>query len=270
MKDYTTEIMLQDTYQTPADTKRAVGDILFFGTRIWGHMGILRIVFRCAGQIRRGEVTQQIFAGHGVHILHIIEQCQGKVYLSGMDNISAVNGPVVFIGNHMSLLETMLLPGIILPRRNMTFVIKQSLADLPVFGLIMNAMNCITVGRESPKTDFKKVIDDGIDRLQHNQSVVIFPQSTRSTDFNPFNFNTIGIKLARAAGVPVIPLTLKTDFLANGRYLKDFGPFKRHKSIHFHFGNPIRIEGTGKEQHNAIIAFIQENLSKWKEADGLQ
>ena len=258
------DAMLKDTYTTPPDTRRALGDRLCFGTRIWGHLAILYIVYRFARQVRRGVIIQHTFAGYGMAMMRVFERCQGKFHVTGLDNISAVDGPVVIIGNHMSLLETMVLPCMIMYRRNMTYVIKKSLADLPIFGLIMKAMQCVTVKRDNPKDDFKRVMEDGIERLRNNQSVLIFPQSTRSAQFDPTKFNSIGIKLARAAGVPVIPLALKTDFLGNGRFLKDFGPFNRDKPIHFRFGEPLEITGTGKDQHNAIVAFIQENLAKWE------
>ena len=217
-----TNPFLHDYYQTPPELKRALGDRLLLGSRLWGFYQVARVVFRCVHDIKAGTICREKYAGFGFEMVRIFEHCGAKMTFSGLNNISAVDSPAVFIGNHMSLLETMVLPGLIMPRREMTFVIKQSLADMPVFGHIMNAMNTITVGRSNPKDDFRKVIEDGRNRLDNGMSVVIFPQSTRSALFDPSQFNTIGIKLARSAGVPVIPFALKTDFLANGRILRDF------------------------------------------------
>ena len=41
--------------------------------------------------------------------------------------------PVIFIGNHMSTLETFVLPWIILPHRPLTFVVKRELLGYPLF-----------------------------------------------------------------------------------------------------------------------------------------
>ncbi len=252
-----------DYYHTPDSVKRCLADRLLLGSRLWGFYQVAKVVFRCVHDIKAGTICREKYAGFGFEMVRIFEHCGAKMTFSGLNNISAVDGPVVFIGNHMSLLETMVLPGLIMPRRNMTFVIKQSLEDMAVFGTIMKAMNTITVGRSNPKDDFRKVIEDGKDRLANGMSVVIFPQSTRSDRFDPTQFNTIGIKLARAAGVPIIPFALKTDFLANGRFMRDFGPFKRNRPVYFHFDQPLTVEGTGKDQHNAIISLIQQKLQEW-------
>jgi 1-acyl-sn-glycerol-3-phosphate acyltransferase len=135
----------------------------------------------------------------------------------------------------------------------------------------MRALKAVAVGRENPKDDFKTVMTEGKKLLDEGKSIILFPQSTRSENFEPGNFNTMGIKLAKAAGVPVIPFALKTDFLANGRYLRDLGPVRREREIYFEFAEPVmEIAGNGKEEHNRIAAFIQSRLAEWrgKEARG--
>jgi len=48
-------------------------------------------------------------------------------------------------------------------------------------------------------------------------SVLIFPQTTRDLRFDPNKFNTLGIKLAKRAKVPVIPVAVKTDAWGMGK-----------------------------------------------------
>ena len=50
-----------------------------------------------------------------------------------------------------------------------------------------------------------------------NISVLIFPQTTRELFFDPKKFNTLGIKLAKRAKVPVIPIAVKTDAWWHGQ-----------------------------------------------------
>ncbi len=45
--------------------------------------------------------------------------------------------------------------------------------------------------------------------LKKNISVLIFLQTTRELRFDPKKFNTLGIKLAKRAKVPVIPVAVK-------------------------------------------------------------
>ena len=53
--------------------------------------------------------------------------------------------------------------------------------------------------------------------------------------FKPEEFNSIGVKLAKKAGVPVVPVAIKTDFWGNGRIIKELGPIDNKKTIHIKF-----------------------------------
>jgi 1-acyl-sn-glycerol-3-phosphate acyltransferase len=93
--------------------------------------------------------------------------------------------------------------------------------------------------------------------------VVIFPQATRSAEFDPAEFNSLGVKLAARAGVPVIPLALRTDFMGNGRLVKDLGPIDPGKGVYYAFGAPLQVSKTGRETHEAVVKFITTHLKAW-------
>ncbi len=62
----------------------------------------------------------------------------------------------------------------------------------------------------------------------------------------------------------MIPTALKTDFLGNGKLIKDLGPIHRDREIYFEFGEPImKIEGSGKQEQQQIIDFIESRLLSW-------
>jgi 1-acyl-sn-glycerol-3-phosphate acyltransferase len=182
-----------------------------------------------------------------------------------MENITKTAGPVLFISNHMSTLETMILPCIIAPLREATFVVKESLVRHPLFGDVMRSRNPIVVGRTDPRKDLEAVMNGGADLLDQGISIIIFPQSTRSLEFRPEEFNSLGVKLAKKAGVKVVPIALKTDFWGNGKLIKEMGPLDRHKPIHIKFGEPFSVKGNGKEENQKIIDFIKSSLEEWKQ-----
>ena len=107
-------------------------------------------------------------------------------------------------------------------------------------------------------------MNGGIQLLSKGISIVIFPQSTRSLAFKPEDFNSLGVKLAKKAGVKVVPIALKTDYWGNGKIIKELGPIDRKKHIHFRFGEPIEVTGTGKEENQKIIEFIKASLDEWE------
>jgi 1-acyl-sn-glycerol-3-phosphate acyltransferase len=145
----------------------------------------------------------------------------------------------------------------------LTFVAKEELLDYPVLGSIMKAIKPITVSRKSPREDLFKVLSEGEEYIKNGYSVAIFPQATRSAVFNPASFNSLGVKLARRAGVPVVPVALKTDFQGNGRLVKDMGPVDPDKTIFVEFGKPIEAKDNSSKTHRIIVEFIINNLKKW-------
>jgi len=180
-----------------------------------------------------------------------------------MENIIKNDGPVIFLSNHISTLETMIFPGIIAPHRKVTFVVKDSLVKHPLFGAVMRSRNPIVVGRTDPRKDFESVMTEGLELLNKGISIIIFPQSTRSDIFKPEEFNSLGIKLAKKAGVNVVPVAIKTDFWGNGKVIKEIGKLDHTKLIHMKFGEPFVVNGPGKEENQFVISFIQKNLEEW-------
>jgi 1-acyl-sn-glycerol-3-phosphate acyltransferase len=188
----------------------------------------------------------------------------GKFHITGMENITKSEGPVLFISNHMSTLETMIFPSIIGPLRELTFVVKESLVNHPLFGDVMRSRNPIVVGRTDPRKDLEAVMTGGADLLSDGVSIVIFPQSTRSVEFKPEEFNSIGVKLAKKTGVDIVPIAIKTDFWGNGKIIKEIGIIDRHKPIYIKFGEPMKVTGNGKEENQKIVEFIQSSLKEWQ------
>ena len=100
--------------------------------------------------------------------------------------------------------------------------------------------------------------------LNKGKSLMIFPQHTRTKGIRARDFNSLGIKIALKAGVPAIPIALKTDFWENGKIIKDLGQVGRScKEIFIKFGEPIYIKDKGKKEHKQVIEFITENYAKW-------
>lgn len=253
-----------DTYDTPIDKPRFWGDRLSLNTRLFFVSGVVNVINKARILANKGLYDDKAWVKSSTDIMKIIEGCGGKIHLRGLNHIASCQEPVVFISNHMSTLETFVFPCIIAPLMKVTFVVKNSLVDHPFFGPVMRSRNPIVVGRDNPREDFKIVIEKGKALLEQGISVIIFPQSTRALTFEPEKFNSLGVKLAKAAHVKVIPVAIKTDFWGNGKILKDLGPLSRNQPIYMNFGEPLSIKGSGKEEHQYIIDFIQRNLSDWE------
>lgn len=252
-----------DTYNTPAETKRRVSDLLFLGSRWYFVSGYIGIIMRARSLAVKNKYDRSAWCNSSVNVLKLIEGCGGRFHLKGLDNIRSVKGPVVFISNHMSTLETFVFPCLIAPLMEVTFVVKESLVTHPLFGPVMRSRNPIVVNRKDAKEDLRIVMEKGKELLSKGISLIIFPQSTRNPEFDPELFNTLGVKLAKASGAQVVPVAIKTDFWGNGKIFKDVGPVDRSKPIYMTFGKPMDIKGNGKDEHKFITEFIIQNLKQW-------
>jgi 1-acyl-sn-glycerol-3-phosphate acyltransferase len=250
-------------YQTPEKKHLSLKDKILLNSRIYFTLKYAGTVLRTRREAIRKRYDIKAWADSSFEIFRFIEKTGGRFRISGMENIINPDRPVLFLSNHMSTLETMILPCLIAPHKEVTFVVKESLVKHPLFGDVMRSRNPIIVGRTDPRKDFEAVMNGGVELLSKGSSIIIFPQSTRSLDFKPDEFNSLGIKLAKKAGVQVVPVAIKTDFWGNGRLIKELGPLDSRKIIHIKFGEPLSITGNGKEEHQLIIDFIQSSLLEW-------
>ncbi|KIH76186.1 glycerol acyltransferase [Geoalkalibacter ferrihydriticus DSM 17813] len=230
---------------------------LFYYSRMAG------IVLRASRLAKRNAYGDDLWVLDSWRIVEALERVGVRFSIEGREYLRDLNGPCVIVGNHMSTLETFVLPCLIWPFTKVTFVVKRSLVEYPVFRHVMVSRKPVLVERINPREDFKVVMEEGKARLGAGLSVVVFPQTTRTTRFDPEEFNSIGVKLAKRAGVPILPVALKTDAWSNGRFLKDFGPINPDKMVHIAFGAPLEVTGNGQAEQETIIGFIQEKLESW-------
>ena len=132
-------IFTSDTYRTDKETPRYLGDKAMLGSRWFFISKFLSLVFKSRSIAQKGKFDTVAWASTSIEILRLIERCGGRFDIQGLENIKNCDGPAVFVGNHMSILETMVFPGIIASIKEVTFVVKDSLVKHSVFGPVMRA-----------------------------------------------------------------------------------------------------------------------------------
>lgn len=227
---------------------------------------LFKEVIQSASLAKKNQYDYADWAKSSITLLKQLEKLGIKIHISGIEHLQN-DQPAVIIGNHMSMMETILLPGIVCPIKPATFVVKESLLEYPVFKHVMRSRDPIAVTRTNPRADLKLVMSKGVQKLKENISVIVFPQTTRAHTFSAAEMSSIGIKLAKKAGVPAIPLALKTDAWDNGSLFKDLGKINPAKNVYFSFGKPIPVEGKGSEEQSQLCDFIETNLSNWKKSE---
>ncbi len=233
----------------------------FFPTAIF-YFHFVGIVLRASWLARRGKYDDATWAASSRDVLRRLESAGVKVEVSGLECLQQIESPVVFIGNHMSMMETLVLPALIRQYIPVTFIVKESLLHYPIFKYVMRSRNPIAVTRTNPRKDLTTVFTEGKKRLAAGISVIVFPQTTRQLEFDPKQMSSIGSKLAQKAEAVIIPVALKTDAWNNGRWIKDFGAINPQKKVRFAFGPPILPQEENKQE--TITRFIAQKLCDWQ------
>jgi len=252
-----------DSYQTANGKSRSESGIADILTQIYFLVRVAIMAVRTNLSARFGKNDHFFWINRSLDVLRLVESCGGQLNISGLENLRKTMSPVVLIGNHMSTLENLTLFGIIGPIKDVTYVVKKELVHHWIFGPVMRKRNPVVVRRENPREDLAVVLEKGTEKLGQGQSIVIFPQSTRRLAFDPSDFNSIGVKLALKAGVEIVPFAVKTDWWGSSRISSYFGKINRSKPIYIKFGEPIRVNGNGREEHLAVIRFISDRLKEW-------
>ena len=259
------ETVLAGSYATPADHMPARP--LKKGLRSWWRFyvsGLGGAVTKGIRVVRKGTFTLKNFSELAYNMLRAAESTGAIVSFDGFDALGQLRGrPFVVVANHMSLVETMVLPAGIFSANDMTVVAKRSLVKYPWFGKILASCRPILLERKNARKDLADTLEQGTALLKDGISILLFPQGHRAEVFEPRRFNSLGAKLAARAGVPLVPVACKTDFARPGWLLKDFGPIDPSRPVRFACGPVLDPALPQRELQEACIAFISAKLTEW-------
>ena len=104
-----------DTYHTPEKEHLSFRERILLNNRLYFTWKYIDIVFRTRKQAVRKLYDTKAWTDSSFYIFRFIEKTGGRFHITGMENITKSEGPVLFISNHMSTLETMIFPCIIAP-----------------------------------------------------------------------------------------------------------------------------------------------------------
>ena len=225
------------------------------GIYVWGNVACRR---------DRAGFEKGLFAEFAIKPVRMMESLGTVVHYDGFERVRDAKFPVVWAANHMSPLETCAVLPALLAFSPTTIVLKESLAHYPVFGFVVRNIHTIRLRRRNAMEDLRATLEQGEQALREGRSVVVFPEGRRSLTFDPVAFNSIGVKLAQRAKVPLVPVALRTDAMQIGRLNKDLFTVHAERPVHFECGEPIPPELSQREALDRARAFIAERLAAWQ------
>lgn len=160
-----------------------------------------------------------------------------KLFVIGKENIP--KQPCVIVSNHQSTWEILALQQIF-PRQ--TWVVKQELLLIPVFGWSLAMLSPIAINRSEKLTALKKIITQGAEKIYKGIFVVIFPEGTRKPYGKLGEYQKGGVLIAKKASCDICPVYHNAGKLwAKGSFLKKPG------TITLVVGKPISVKGKSKD-----------------------
>jgi 1-acyl-sn-glycerol-3-phosphate acyltransferase len=167
-------------------------------------------------------LARGVFAGLGL-----------RFRVEGAQHVPRTGGAVL-ASNHVSYLDfTFVGYGALPSRRLVRFMAKESVFRHRISGPLMRGMHHIPVDRSAGSQAFR----DALAALKAGEVVGVFPEATISRSFTLKEFKPGAVRLAQAAGVPLVPTILwgGQRIFTKGRP-RDFG---RGKAVTIAFGEPL-------------------------------
>lgn len=125
-----------------------------------------------------------------------------KITFQGLENLPDRGGAVIAI-NHTSYVDWW--PAALAAyarHRRMRFMIKAEMQEVKVVNFLIKHSGTIPVDRDAGAGAYAVAVD----RLREGEIVGVYPEATISRSFELKEFKTGAARMARDAGVPIIPL----------------------------------------------------------------
>jgi len=119
----------------------------------------------------------------------------------GRENIP--QGPLVVCANHTSLLDPVLVALAFGRKRQLFFMAKAELFNIPVFSTILKSIGVFPINRE--ETDISS-IRTAIKHLKDSEQIMMFPEGTRVCDANTVAAKSGAVRIATKMKAPILPI----------------------------------------------------------------
>ena len=187
-------------------------------------------------------------------ILGWLRLCCGVRYvIHGKENLP--KSPAIIIANHQSSWETILFYKLVFP---VSPILKKELTEIPFWGWSMRLLKPIAIDRSKPREAGRSLLIQGVDRIQNGNSIIVFPEGSRSQSGTVRRFSRGGAKLAIAANTEIVPIAHNAGYCWPAR---DF--IKRPGIVTVVIGKKIEL---GERDASELTAYV-ENWIREKVAE---
>lgn len=190
------------------------------------------------------------------NLFRIIFTVYNRLEVRGRGNISDV--PLIVASNHASNVDPPLIGGVF--PRPLRYLAKESLFRNPVLGFLIRNLGAIPVTREDSQRA-GAVMKLLLGRLEEGESILVFPEGSRSRDGRLQPLEGGAAFLSVKSGAPVLPVYIGGSF----EVCPPGGGFPRPAKLSVTFGRQIDPHAMGesdRERREAVTRALADALSE--------
>jgi 1-acyl-sn-glycerol-3-phosphate acyltransferase len=182
-------------------------------------------------------------------VLRVLEWSCGLDYR--VEGAPLPPGCHVALWKHSSSWETIAMM-VVFPRQ--VWVLKRELLWIPVVGLAVRLLHAIAIDRKAGHSAVAQVIEQGKERLEEGDWIMIFPEGTRMARGETRRYGVSGTLLAREAGKLIVPVAHNA-----GLFWPRRGLVKKPGTVRVVIGAPVAPGGRDARE-------VNEEIQAWVEA----
>jgi len=162
-------------------------------------------------------------------------------------------GPVLFASNHVSVLDPPFIGGA--SPRELFFLAKEELFDVPLFGRFIHALNARPVKRDGSDS---RALKATLRLLGENRAILLFPEGTRGVEGRLGEGKPGAGMLAVMSGAPVVPVYVS----GTGRALPPGRALPRPTRVSVRFGPPLIFKTVGDDRRKERYREATEEMMR--------
>lgn len=180
---------------------------------------------------------------------NLVRLCGVRVRMRGLEHLP--QGPCVITPNHQSHFDIAALLGF-LPGNN-RFAAKTQLFKEPILGAVMATLGMIPIDRDDSAASIERLRS----LRERRQSIIIFPEGTRSEDGRLLPFKKGAFVAAIELQVPVVPVVCKgtAEVMPKGGYLSILPG-----EVEIAVLEPIPTAGMGYDDRERLSALVRQRI----------
>jgi 1-acyl-sn-glycerol-3-phosphate acyltransferase len=180
---------------------------------------------------------------------NLVRLCGVRVRVSGLAHVP--QGPCVITPNHQSHFDIAALLGY-LPGNN-RFAAKKQLFKEPILGAVMATLGMIPIDRDDTEASIERLRS----LRERRQSIIIFPEGTRSPDGRLLPFKKGAFVAAIELQIPLVPVVCKgtAEIMPKGGYLSILPG-----EVEIVVLAPVATTGMGYDDRERLSALVRQRI----------